>query len=156
MKRDKNTWFIEPFNHEFELWTIGTQGEGFVWLLAHANPELSRCRTLSRREGVEQIRAKYWTEAERCTIVLGGGVGGDEVLLEICTLSLTLGAEDSLIEANALLTRVCARLKELQVEFYDGATIMKSAARGGGYGLFSLLNLLRIGLVDSTIDAWGG
>jgi hypothetical protein len=96
-----------------------------------------------------------WTPAEDCTIVLGGGAGGNEVLLEICSLSLKLDSRASRREAEDLIARVCERLKELQIEFYDGAEAIERAKHGATYGLFSVLNLLRVGRVDCGTDAWG-
>lgn len=95
MKRDKATGFIEPFSHDLDLWTVGVKGQGFVWLLAPANTEQPRCRTVPRREGVTQLRTTMWTEAEDCRIVLGGGAGGNEIAFEMCNLSLTLDSRPS-------------------------------------------------------------
>ena len=123
-KRDphcsRDTWIVEPFDDELELWTLGDKA-GFTWVLMVADPDSKRYRALPREEGIAEIRAQWDPDPQY--VLLGGQVVADMIDIEICNLTVPIdtGEQGVGVDVSAvadLLARVCARLKTLQL--YDG------------------------------------
>jgi len=105
---------------------------GFVWALMSADPDSPRCRTLSRIEGIDDIREQIETDPTH--IVLAGHVAGDAIEIELANLLIgfTRHKPVDVAESASLLATVCERLKELQ--FYDGESRVESFEKDGSNG----------------------
>lgn len=130
------TWLIEPFDAELELWTLGTN-DGFYWLVAGAAADSKRCRKLARAKGISELK-KNWDN-----VVLAGSVGGSFIEVEIIKTIIAITGQREPIdttESADLLTRVCEQIKRLH--FLGGTEYFERRS----FETPSVLELLGMGL----------
>jgi hypothetical protein len=95
-------------------------GFGFAWVLMPADPEAKRCREIPREEGIDTIREEW--ESDQESIILAGTMIGSMFDVEVAHLTSSLANDNTpvdLSETFDLLSRVCERVKAIQLE--DGS-----------------------------------
>jgi len=138
------SWTVEPFDHEFELWAVAHEHsnvgspDGFYWLLVIADPSLPRVRSIPRAQGVAEIRERL-DDGRDEEVVLGGAVNGDEIEIHLMNLNVSLtgaGCPVGLSPITELLSRVSERLRDLYFDDFGNCESFEEARssglRGGG------------------------
>jgi hypothetical protein len=141
-----DTWHVEPFDEELDLWTLGTT-YGFVWVLMSGDPDAPRCRSLTRSEGVAELKEQLATDPGH--VVLAGNVAANDIDLDFINFPLSFSKKKP-IDAKPLaevVERVCERLRDLQ--YYDGNARIEQFehdGENGGCEIESIWSVLEIDL----------
>jgi hypothetical protein len=123
-----DSWLIEPFDEELELWTLGAE-YGFLWVLIAADPSSQRCRVLTRDEGIRDLKEQLAQDPTE--ILFAGSLVGDSIDVELANFMVHVERYKpaDVTETAVMLARLCERLKDLQ--FYDGDSRLKAFEKAG-------------------------